>query len=94
MCKVRDEGSRTSALREIQSFSHVKISVKMWKRRNIPAMFNTYNLDAVSPRITNKNSSQIICGEAEGKENFFITCSEKADLNVNRCRFYVADSAT
>lgn len=66
----------------------------MWKKRNIPAMFNTYNLDAVSPRITNKNSSQIICGEAEGKENFFITCSEKADLNVNRCRFYVADSAT
>lgn len=33
-------------------------------------MLNTYNLDAVSPRITNKNSSHKICGEAEQK-NFF-----------------------
>lgn len=57
-------------------------------------MLNTYNLDAVSPRITNKNSSHKICGEAEEKENIFLTCSEKTDLNVNRCRFHDADSTT
>lgn len=41
-------------------------------------MLNTYNLDAVSPRITNKNSSHKICGEAEQKKNFF-----RGDLKIN-----------
>lgn len=59
------------------------ICSEMWNMRNIPAMLNTYNLDAVSPRITNKNSSHKICGEAEQRENFLMTGSERSDLNIN-----------
>lgn len=44
---------------------------EMREYRNIPATLDTYNLDAVSPRTTNKNSSHKICGEAEERENFF-----------------------
>lgn len=49
---------------------------KMWNQWNILAMQDTYNLDAVSPRITNKNNSQIICSRRE-KENYLIARSEK-----------------
>lgn len=37
-------------------------------------MIYTYNLDAASPRITNKKSSHIICGKAEKvKSDIFVS---------------------
>lgn len=36
-------------------------------------MRHTYNLDAVSPRMTNKKSSQTICGEAEESKSLLFS---------------------
>lgn len=47
-------------------------------------MRDTYNLDAASPRITNKKSSHIICGKTEeSKVRRFCLSSDRSSVNKN-----------
>lgn len=58
----------------LQNFQKTYFNSSGYFKRETSNLKDTYNLDAVSPRMTNKKSSHMICGEVEESNNLMDRC--------------------